>query len=85
MESGSHQLTRIATAYTTSLAFALTFVVALAAGCDLGDALFRAAIVLACAMLAGRLLAPPVIDVVLQAMARDKARREAQLDQESRE
>jgi hypothetical protein len=77
-ESGSQELSRIATAYTASLAFGVTFLVALACGCELGSALLRASIVLGAAMLAGRLLSAPVVDVVLAAMARDEAKRRSE-------
>ena len=79
-ESGSQELSRIATAYTASLAFGLTFLVALACGCELGSALLRASIVLGAALLGGRLLAAPVVDVILAAMARDEAKRRAEAD-----
>lgn len=84
MESGSHELSRLATAYTASIAFATTFLVAMGCGCNLGDALVRGTIVLGAALLLGRLLSPPVIDVVLAAMARDEARRRAELEKEYR-
>jgi len=77
-ESGSQELSRIATAYTASLAFGVTFLVALACGCELGSALLRASIVLGAAMFAGRLLSAPVIDVVLAALARDESKRRAE-------
>lgn len=84
-ESGSQELSRIATAYVASLAFGLTFLVALACGCALGSALMRASIVLGAAMLAGRLLCAPVVDVVLAAMARDEAKRRAEVQKREAE
>ena len=84
-ESGSQELSRIATAYAASLAFGLTFVVALACGCQLGSALLRASIVLGATLLAARLLSVPVIDVVLAAMARDEAKRRAEAEKREAE
>lgn len=80
MESGSSELSRMATAYLASFAFALTFLVALVAGCDLGAALWRGTAVLAAALLLGRFLSAPVVDAVLQAMARDAAKRRGDSD-----
>ncbi len=80
MESGSHELSRIATAYAASIAFAVTFLVALAGGCNLGDTLFRSTIALGAGVILGRLLSPPVVNVVLAAMARDEARRRAEAE-----
>lgn len=79
MESGngSQHLVRLASAYTTSLAFGLTFLLATLAGVDLGTTLLRGSIAAAAGFLAGHLLAPPVIEVVLAAMARDEAKRKA--------
>ena len=78
MESGngSLQLTRLAVAYTTSIAFALTFLIASLRGADLGTSLFRSVIVGLATLIASRLLAAPVVDVVLTAMARDEAKRQ---------
>jgi len=79
MESGngSQQLTSLAAAYTTSIAFALTFLIASLSGADLGTTLFRSVIACLAALIASRLLAAPVVDVVLAAMARDEAKRQA--------
>ena len=79
MESGngSHELTRLAAAYTTSLAFGVTFLVASLAGADLGTTLMRSVIAGVAALIVGHLLAAPVVDVVLTAMARDEAKRQA--------
>jgi hypothetical protein len=80
MESGqgSQELVRIATAYFVSIAFGTTFLVASLAGVDGLTALLRAVLVGAIALVAGRLLSAPVVDVVLAAMARDEARRQAE-------
>ena len=80
--TGSHELTRLATAYVTSIAFGLTFLVASAVGVDGGTALLRAVCAGAAALVLGHLLATPVVDAVLTAMARDEAKRTAALKQE---
>jgi len=84
MESGngSQELTRIATAYTTSIVFGVTFLIASVSGADLGTMLLRSVITATAAMIAGRLLAAPVVDVVLAAMARDEAKRQAEKPKE---
>ena len=75
--TGSHELTRLATAYVTSIAFGLTFLVATAVGVDGGTALVRAITAAGLALVLGYLLATPVVDAVLTAMARDEAKRQA--------
>jgi len=75
--NGTHELTRIATAYIASFAFGLTFLVASLRGVDGVTALLRATTVAGIAFVAGWLLAPPVVDVVLTAIARDEAKRAA--------
>lgn len=80
--AGSEQLTRIAAAYITSIAFALAFLGGTFAGVDGLTALWRSVVVAGCALVASHLLAPPVIDVVLSAIARDEAARRARLEQE---
>jgi hypothetical protein len=79
--TGSHHLTRLATAYVTSVAFALSFLVASFAGCDGGTALLRGVVVAGAALVASRLLAAPVVDAVLTAMARDEAMRQSAIRQ----
>ena len=76
--NGSQELTRLSTAYLTSIVFGVAFLVASATGSDGLTALWRAAACGACALVAGQLLAPPVVDVVLAAMARDEAKRAAE-------
>lgn len=83
--TGSHELTRLATAYLTSIAFGLTFLVASAAGVDGGTALLRAVCAAAVALVVGYLLATPVVDAILTAMARDEARRRAELEKREQE
>jgi hypothetical protein len=80
--TGSHELTRLATAYCTSIAFALTFLIASFTGVDGTTALLRSVTVGAIAMVLGYLLASPVVDAVLTAMARDEAKRAAQAPKE---
>jgi len=76
MESGSQELSRIATAYVASVAFGLSFFVATACGADGLTALGRGAVVVLLAMLGGRLLTTPVVNVVLDALARDQAKKQ---------
>lgn len=75
---GSHELTRLATAYFASIAFGVTFLVASLAGVDGGTALLRSVTAAAIALVLGYLLAAPVVDVVLAALARDEAKRRAE-------
>ena len=83
--TGSHELTRLATAYCTSIAFGLTFLIASFTGVDGGTALLRSITVGAIALVLGYLLATPVVDVVLSAMARDEAKRAAETHKEDAE
>ncbi|MBL9077203.1 MAG: hypothetical protein JNL08_06860 [Planctomycetes bacterium] len=76
--TGSHELTRLVTAYCTSFAFGLTFLIATFAGVDGTTALWRSVTVAVIALVFGYLLATPVVDAVLEAMARDEAKRAAQ-------
>ena len=80
--NGSHELTRLAAAYMTSIVFGTAFLVASLSGVDGATALWRSIVAAACALVASHLLAPPVIDVVLSAIARDEARRRAELAKE---
>lgn len=80
--NGSLELTRIATAYLASIAFATTFLVATLTGVDGLTALFRAAVAAGASLVAGWLLAAPVVDVILSAIARDEAKRAAEQAQE---
>ena len=75
--NGSQELTRLAAAYLTSIVFGIAFLVAVFAGVDGLTALWRAVVACALALVAAHLLAPPVIDVVLGALARDEAKRKA--------
>lgn len=77
MKSGSQELTRLFTAYLTSIAFGLSFLVASLVGVDGLTALWRSVVVGAIAWAAGQLLAPPVADALITAAAREEARRAA--------
>ena len=75
--TGSQELTRQLTAYLTSLAFGITFVVATFAGVDGMTALMRSVMTAGVALIFGNLLAAPLVDAVLTALARDEAKRQA--------
>ncbi len=75
--TGSQELTRQLTAYLTSLAFGITFVVATFAGVDGMTALMRSVMTAGAALVFGNLLAAPLVDAVLTALARDEAKRQA--------
>lgn len=75
--TGSQELTRLATAYLTSIAFGVTFLVASLAGVDGGTALLRGVFAAVGGLVLGTLLAPLIVDTVLTAMARDEAKRQA--------
>jgi len=78
MAAGSRELTRRATAHLVGVAFALTYLVASFAGASVGTSLVRGCIVAGVTMVLGALLCRPVIDVVLDAAARDEAKRAAE-------
>jgi len=75
--NGSQELTRLITAYITSIAFGTTFLVATVVGVDGSTALWRSIVSAGIALVAGNLLAPPVVDAVLTAIAREEAKRAA--------
>lgn len=75
--SGNQELTRLLTAYLTSIAFGTSFLIGSLAGVQGLTCLWRSVVVGACAWIAGQLLAPPVVDTVLTALARDEAKRAA--------
>ena len=77
MKSGSQELTRLLTAYLASIAFGVSFLCASLAGVDGLTTLWRSATACLVALVAGQLLAPPVVDAVLAAIARDEAKRQA--------
>jgi predicted benzoate:H+ symporter BenE len=78
MAEVSTELTKRATAYVAGLSFAGTYLTSAALGASMYDSLARSCGVALCALIAGRLLVRPVVDVVLDALARDEARRAAE-------
>lgn len=81
--NGSQTLTRLAAAYLTSIVFGASFLIAVDAGVHGSTALWRAVVAGGIALVAAHCLAPPVIDVVLTALARDEAKRRAELAEEA--
>ncbi len=78
MKSGTgSELARLLAAYLTSIAFGLTFLVASLAGVDGLTALWRGVVAGALALGASHLLAPPVVDAIVTAVAREEAKRQA--------
>jgi hypothetical protein len=77
MESGngSQELSRLASAHIVSVAFGLTFLLASLHGVDGTTSLLRGVTAGGLALVIGRPLCAPVIDVVLTAMARDEAKK----------
>lgn len=77
MKSGTarQDLQRQLTAYLGSVAFGAAFLIASLCGVDGLTALWRGVLALGAALVAGQFLAPPVVDAVLQAVARDEAKR----------
>lgn len=76
--TGSQELVRIATAYVASIGFCITFLVATLCGASGLTSLLRGAMVAGAAVFAAPLLVSPVVHVVLDAMARDEAKRKSQ-------
>jgi len=82
MSAGSQEITRLTAAYLTSIAFGIAFLVAVFTGVDGLTALWRGVIAGGFALLGANFLAPPVVDVVLNALARDEAKRKAAAEKE---
>jgi hypothetical protein len=82
MKSGSQELTRLLTAYLTSIAFGTAFLIASLAGADGLTVLWRSVVVGGIALVAGQLLAPPVVGAIVAAAARDEAKRRAEQPKE---
>jgi hypothetical protein len=84
MKSGTarQDLQRQLTAYVGSIAFGVSFLCASLLGVDGLTALWRSVLALGATLVAGQFLAPPVVDVVLQAIARDEAKRLAEQSKE---
>ncbi len=80
--TGSQELTRLLTAYLTSIAFGISFLVASLAGVDGLTALWRGVVIAGIALVCGQLLAPPVVNAVLTAIARDESKRLAEKPKE---
>jgi hypothetical protein len=83
MRKGSQEIGGRASAKVTGIAFALTYLWASVSGAGAGMALQRASIAAALTMVLAALLLQPVVDVVLDALARDKMRRQAELNKEN--
>ena len=77
MDSGGRELVRKAVAYLVCVAFGLTFLFSTLAGAQGYTALIRGVVVAAIALLVGRILVKPLVNVVLAAMARDRASEES--------
>lgn len=82
-DNGSQELTRLAAAYLTSIVFGASFLIAVGAGVHGSTTLWCAVVAGGIALVAAHCLAPPVIDVVLTALARDEAKRRAELAEEA--
>ena len=80
--TASQELTRQLTAYLTSIAFGLSFLIGTLVGVDGLTALWRGVVTAGIALVAGQLLMPPVVDSVLSALARDEAKRQAEKPKE---
>jgi hypothetical protein len=83
--TGSRELSRLATAYIASIAFGLTFLVGTLSGVDGMTALWRGVIAAGIGLVLGPMLALPVIDAVLTAIARDEAKRRLEQPKEDAE
>jgi len=71
-------LAKRTTSHLVALAFGLTYLAATAAGATPGDSLLRGCIAAAATIVVGRLLCQPVIDVILDTLVREQARRAAE-------
>lgn len=72
MDAGSRHLAQSLSAYLACLAFAVTFLATNALGGGLGAGLQRGVVAAAATLLVARFLVGAVLDVVLNAMARDR-------------
>ncbi len=73
MGIGSRELVRRASAYMVCTAFGLTFLISTLSGTQGNTALLRGVVVGAITLALSHFLLKPVVDVVLDAMARDRA------------
>ncbi|MEM7199131.1 MAG: hypothetical protein AAF628_02630 [Planctomycetota bacterium] len=80
MLEGSRELTKATAAYLASVAFAITFLVSTLCGAAGLTALTRGSIAAGAALLIGPVLARPAVSVILDAMARDRARGDAEAE-----
>lgn len=83
MDTATSELARATAAWVASLAFAITFLAAWALGASVLTGAVRGAVVAVATLVAANLLVRPVLSVVLNAMARDRAAR--QQEQERKE
>jgi quinol-cytochrome oxidoreductase complex cytochrome b subunit len=82
MQVGCGELGRRWTAKATGIAFAITYLWASACGADGMTSLVRSAIAALCTLVVAFVLVRPVADVVLDAFARDEAKRREQAAKE---
>ena len=78
MSAGSKEMTRRAAAHLTGLSFAVTYLAASMLGVDAMTALVRGSIAALAAMCVSHFLCRAVVDVVLDAAARDEVVRAAE-------
>ncbi len=83
MDEGSSELGRRIGARAAGLAFAIAYLWASLCGAGGMAALQRGSIAAIAALLLGSLLAKPAVDAVLDAIARDRARIEAERQKEA--
>lgn len=83
MHSGSNEIGKRVASKATGVAFAITYLWAVLCGADGLTALTRASIAAAATLVVSFLLCQPVVGVVLDAIARDEARRRAEADKEA--
>lgn len=83
MHSGSNEIGRRVAAKATGIAFAITYLWAVACGADGLTALTRASLAAGATLVLSFLLCQPVVGVVLDAIARDEARRREAAEKET--
>jgi hypothetical protein len=80
--AGTSDLTRVAAIYLACIAFAVAYLLTTAFGGGGLTAAFRGGVVAGCALVVGRLVIGPVMSSIVDAMAQDAARRQADSTQE---
>ena len=75
MNVGTEELTRAAAAYLACLVFVVAFLVATLAGAGGATAAVRGGLAALAAFVAGKVLLRPLLSTVLDAMARDRAKK----------